>query len=117
MAFPSYANLLSDGRQEGQDQDVERSPFDDGMVRQEKRYRSALQTRQVRGWLEQGDYDTFRAWAEQNAHTWFDWRDLGRTATVQARVRDGAGGIVYTSRVGPDGRLQWDFELTLEGLF
>jgi len=114
VTFPAYANLLADGRGQGRDRDTERSPFDDGLVRQEKRFRSALLTRRVRGWLDDADRDRFEAWAEESAHTWFDWRDLGQTATRTMRVRDGAGGIRYTSRVR-DGRLTWDFELELEG--
>ena len=113
-AFPSYAKLLADGRQRGRDNDVERSPFDDGLIRQEKRFASALATRRVRGWVEADDYERFEAWMEANAHAWFDWRDLGATATRQARVRDGAGGVRYTSRVR-GGRLTWDFDFQLEG--
>lgn len=114
MSFPAYANLLADGRGHGRDRDTDRSPFDDSLVRQEKRFRSALKTRRVRGWLENDDRDRFEEWAEESAHTWFDWRDLGASEIRQMRVRDGAGGIQYTSRAR-GGRLTWDFELTLEG--
>lgn len=113
--FPSYAFVTADGYALGRDQDVERTPYDDGLIAQEKRFAGALRTRDVRGWLgSDADLRRFEAWAEANAHTWFDWRDTEDGVTRRVRVRGGAGGIRYAARVR-DGIRQWDFELTLEG--
>ena len=114
-AFPAYANVTADGYRLGRDSDVERSEFDDGLIRQEKRFAGALRTRGVRGWLASDeDQVRFAAWAEANAHAWFDWRDSEDGTVRQARVRGGAAGIDSTARVR-DGVRTWDFELTLEG--
>lgn len=115
MTWPAYANVVADGTRLGQDDDVERTELDDGFVRQERRYRSAQNTRQVRGWLKSdANLVSFRTWAKANAHTWFDWTDTEDGTERQVRVRGGAGAIRYTARVR-DGIRTWDFELTLEG--
>ena len=93
----------------GQDTDVERTPFDDGMVRQEKRYTAAL--------LESdADLVRFRTWARQHAHTWFAWQDPEDGTVRNARVRGGAGGIAYTARVTGDQRRMWELSYELEGM-
>ena len=111
--FPSYVKLLADGRTEGRDQDVERTQFESGMVRQEKRYRSALRTREISGWIEDSDKAAFDRWAADASHLWFNWKDLGSSETRQARVREGDGGIRRTS-LTRDGVLTWDIQFTLE---
>lgn len=114
-AWPDYAYVEADGYGLGRDNDVERSEFDDGLIRQEKRFSAALRTRELRGWLaSDADLVRFEAWAEGNAHSWFDWRDTEDGTLRRARVRGGAGGIRYAARVR-DGVRTWDFELTLEG--
>lgn len=115
-AWPEYAYVEANGYRLGQDNDVERTPFDDGFVRQELRYRGAQNTRELRGWLaSDADLARFRAWARASAHAWFDWTDTEDGTERQVRVRGGAGGIRYTARVR-DGVRTWDFQLTLEGL-
>ena len=114
-AWPDYAYVAAEGYGIGQANDVERTPLDDGFVAQELRYRGAMRTRQVRGWLgSDADQARFEAWASANAHTWFDYTDTEDRMVRQVRVRGGAGGIRYTARVR-DGQRTWDFELTLEG--
>lgn len=114
-AFPSYANVEADGYALGRDADVERTEYDDGLIVQEKRFASALRTRDLRGWLaSDADQVRFEEWAEANAHTWFDYRDAEDGVSRRVRVRGGAGGIRYAARVR-DGARTWDFELTLEG--
>ena len=115
-AWPDYALVEADGYELARDIDVERTEFDDGLVRQELRFRGALEQRRMRGFLaSDGDLVRFRAWARANAHVFFDWADTEDGMTRQVRVRDGAGGIRYTARVR-DGTRTWDFELTLEGV-
>ena len=116
MAWPAYAQILGDGYGLGRDTDVERTAFDDGLVDQEKRFTSALRTRQVRGWLKSdADLVTFKTWAASDAHTWFAWTDPEDGTAREVRVRGGQGGISYAARVR-GGRRTWDFALELEGL-
>ena len=115
MTWPPYANVAADGYGLGQDADVERTRFDDGAVRQGKRTTRALDLRRAQGWLaSDADLVRFRAWARENAHLWFDWRDTEDGAIRRVRVRGGAGAIRYTARVRA-GKRTWDFELELEG--
>ncbi len=115
MAWPAYARILGDGYGLGRDTDVERTTFDDGLIDQEKRFTSALRTRQVRGFLESdADLVTFKTWAASEAHMWFAWTDTENGKACQVRVRGGQGGISYNARVR-GGRRTWDFTLELEG--
>ncbi len=113
--WPAHARILADGYALAQDPDVRRTAFDDGMIRQEKRYRSALEVRRIVAWLAtDADLAQFRAWARASAHTWFAWTDEAGVAR-RVRVRGGAGGISYTARIGPDRRRSWEAALELEG--
>ena len=115
MAFPDYADIIAGGYGLGRDPDVERTNFEDGFIVQEKRFTSALRTRQVRGLL-QSDADLlrFKAWAETEAHTWFAWTDTEDGVSRQVRVRGGQGGISYVARTVRN-RRRWEISLVLEG--
>ena len=114
-AWPAYALVEADGYGLASGIDVERSEFDDGLVRQERRFHGALAARRVRGFLaSDADLVRFRTWAADHAHTWFDWTDPEDRRPRRVRVLDGAGGIEYTARVRAAVRT-WDFDLTLEG--
>ena len=117
MAWPSYASIVAGGYGIGQDNDVERTPLDDGASRQEKRYRGAMKTRQVTGLLDSdADLVRFRAWADDDAHTWFAFTDTEDGTSRQGRVRGGAGGIRYRARASQAGMRRWEFTLELEGM-
>ena len=114
--WPSYAAVEADGYAVRDDTDVERTPFDDGLVRQERRYASALTALAITALLANDtDYRRFRAWAGDCAHRWFAWTAPESGQVHQARVRGGTGGIDYTARIGGDGRRSWEATLTLEG--
>ncbi len=103
---------------------VERTEFDDGSVRQARRFTAAPVRRQIRAWLtgsgEDGvtrdpdaDLARFRAWAAENAHRAFTFPDetgIGR----EMRVVGGDGGISYEARVSPAGRRIWVMEMEME---
>ena len=115
MSWPSYAEILAPGFRPGQDEDVERTPFDDGLVRQEKRYRAALGTLEVTALVAADDLDRFRTWARERAHRWFDIPTPLAEGTVSVRVRDGGGGIGYRLHREAPGRVIWAATMTLEG--
>lgn len=115
MSWPSYAEILAPGIGLGQDEDVERTPFDDGMIRQEKRYAAAMGAVDVSALIDAVNLSDFRQWAKGNAHAWFDVDLPHLAATAQARVRDGAGGIRYRLHQERRGKALWRADLTLEG--
>ncbi|MDE0392824.1 MAG: hypothetical protein OXI57_12235 [Rhodospirillales bacterium] len=117
LVWPSYAAVEADGYAVSDDTDVQRTPFDDGLVRQERRYSSALTALSITALLANDtDYRRFRAWAGDCAHRWFAWTAPESGQVHQVRVRGGAGGIDYTARIGPDGRRSWEATLDLEGV-
>ena len=117
LVWPSYASVEADGYTVADDNDVFRSPFDDGLIRQERRYASALTALSITVLIaNDGDYRRFRAWAADYAHRWFAWTAPESGGVHQARVRGGAGGIEYTARVGGDGRRTWEAALVIEGV-
>ena len=109
--------MRADGYGLVQDPDVERTQFDDGMVRQAKRWSAALEVRSVTALLgSDDDLVRFRAWARDYAHTWFAWIDPEDGAIRNVRVRGGAGGIRYTARVTGERRRTWELSCALEGM-
>ena len=114
-AWPDYAHVRADGYAAVQDSDVARTPFDDGLVRQEKRYSAALSVRRITAHLDDdAAYLRFRDWAREHAHRWFAWTDPEDGITREVRVRAGAGGISVRARVRGN-RRAWEAGLELEG--
>ncbi len=117
LVWPDYVAVEADGYGVADDPNVARTPFDDGFVRQERRFASALTALRLTVLIaDDDDYARFRAWAADCAHQWFAWTAPETGALHQARVRGGAGGIDYIARVGGDGRRSWEAALTLEGV-
>ncbi len=117
LVWPDYVAVEAEGYAVADDAHVERSPFDDGLVRQERRYASALTALGVTALIaSDDDYGRFRAWARDCAHRWFAWTAPETGVQHRVRVRGGAGGIAYTARIGGDGRRAWEATLTLEGV-
>ena len=115
VAWPSYARVEAGGYGLSQDPDVARTPFDDGLVRQERRYTAAFTVREVTAHLvDDADLVRFRAWVGANAHTWFTWTDPEDGTSREVRVRGGAGGVAYTAHTAA-GRRRWEARLELEG--
>ncbi len=114
-AWPDYARIAADGYGAGQDGDIARTPFADGLVRQEKRFTAALSVRLITAYLADDDaYVRFRTWATEDAHRWFAWADPEDGLAREVRVRGGAGGIQYRARVR-GGRRSWELTCELEG--
>ena len=114
LVWPEFVAVEADGYTVADDNDVDRSPFDDGLMRQERRYASALSALSITVLIaNDGDYRRFRAWAGGCAHRWFAWTAPESGSVHQVRVRGGAGGIEYTARVGGDGRRTWEAALVI----
>ena len=116
LVWPDYVAVEAEGYAVADDSNVARTPFDDGFIRQERRFASALTALGLTVLIaNDDDYARFRAWAGDCAHRWFAWTAPESGALHQVRVRGGAGGIEYTARIGGDGRRSWEATLTLEG--
>ena len=114
-AWPEYAPAAADGYGAGQDGDVARAPFADGLARQEKRFTAALSVRRLTAYLADDDaYARFRAWAAEDARRWFAWADPEDGLAREVRVRGGAGGIQYQA-LGAGSRRRWVLTCELEG--
>ena len=117
LVWPDYVAVEADGYAVADDSNVARTPFDDGFVRQERRFASALTALDLTVLIaSDDDYARFRAWARDCAHRWFAWTAPETGTLHRVRVRGGAGAIEYTARIGGDGRRTWEATLTLEGV-
>ena len=117
LVWPDYVAVEADGYAVADDNDVERTAFDDGLIRQERRYASALTSLSITVLMaNDADYRRFRAWAGDCAHRWFAWTAPESGTVHRVRVRGGTGGIEYAARIGGDARRSWEATLTLEGV-
>ena len=97
------------------DEDADRTPFDDGMIRQERKYDSALNAVRIVALIDDANLAAFRQWARGFAHAWFDFPTPLATGTIRARVRGGAGAIGYQTARSGAGRIRWEASLVIEG--
>ena len=112
--WPDYAAIEADGLTVRAESDVERTPYDDGSVRQAKRFSSVLVGHAITVLLDDdGAYNLFRGWAAANAAAFFEFPRSDDGSTAMARVRGGAGGIEYTARVSGLKR-RWEAQMTIE---
>ena len=117
LVWPDYVAVEADGYGVADDNNVDRTPFDDGLIRQERRFASAMTALDLSVLIASDeDYRRFRVWSASCAHRWFSWTAPETGTLHQVRVRGSAGGIEYTARVGRDGRRPWQATLTLEGV-
>ena len=115
-AWPeAIAPMAAEGYELGAANDVQRTQFDDGAVRQAVVYTAAGLERRVTAEIADADLAAWQAWVRASAHTWFDFRDPHDGAVRRARVRGGAGGIALVqARRGP-GTPAWRASMTIEG--
>lgn len=117
MSWPAYALTEADDYAVRDGNDVSRTQFEDGAVRQSREHTEAFTARAIRVHLkDDADYASFRAWARANAHAWFAWTDPDDGVRRRVRVRGGAGGIEYRARARA-GRRSWTARCALEGLW
>ena len=117
LVWPSYAAVEADGYGVTDDSDVDRTPFDDGLIRQERRYASALSALSITALLAN---DARLCGASAPGPPGAPTAGLPgprrkAAAFHQVRVRGGSGGIEYTARIGGDGRRTWEAALTDRG--
>jgi len=105
---------------------TERTTFDDGSVRQVRRFSRARARRRIVAWLTGStenaiartadeDLARFRAWAAACAHRRFAFPDE-TGSTIDVRVIGGEAGLLYSAQVSPAAARIWRIETELETL-
>ncbi len=112
--WPFEARIDAEAFEIGRAEDVLRTPFEDGTVRQARRGRG-LRTWDILAHLDSdAALERFSGWADAHAHRWFAFPDPLGPGSLRVRVRGGAGGITARARVA-GGQRRWELRLTLEG--
>ena len=114
-SWPDYAKIQAPDLGLGAPNDVGRTNFDDGAVRQGKIYTQPGLRRSLTALIDEGRLADFRTWAGSWAHRYFDFNDPHDGATRQARVENGIAGIAYRQIATRAGESRWEITLTLEG--
>ena len=89
------AEIIIDGATIAHDENVLRTEFESGLVAQKRTTSKAMFVRTVTIRVLHSNYVEFRAWLEDHAHTWFNFRDafVGDDLLHDVRVRGGAGAV------------------------
>ena len=113
--WPDYARIVAPGYGLGVANDVERTPWDDGYVRQARIYTETQDRREVRAIVPSANVVTFRTWLKANAHAFFAWTDPQDGTSRQARVVGGYGGVSLIQTAVAGSAPIWEARFTLEG--
>ena len=107
-----------DGYTAGSAPDVERTPFEDGAVRQEETADSPMDNRSFRISVKQSNLVAFRAWLAANGAGWFNFRDFEDATVRERRIVGGRAAVQLRGVDGEylDGELFWRAEVQLEAL-
>ena len=100
----------------GADPDVERTQFDDGLVRQETNRTLPLELRSFRIIVKESNIAGFRAWLRANGNALFDFKNFETAAVVEAKIRGGYGSVQLTGVEGErlDGERIVEAQIELE---
>lgn len=113
MAFPAYAKILFEGYEKDRASAVERTTFDDGMVKQLKTKSRVLVSRAITIRLySHADYVAFIAWFQNDINGGADWFDL-------VDPEDGVTRLVrFVNKLDKErallGNSLWDIRATIE---
>ena len=120
MSWPEYAHILAGDVEISSAETVQRTPLEDGRVRQRLVAPGAPRRRTIRAYVESdARREEFEIWAAIRSHVPFP-RPLGIEGGIgggtpgQVVVVGGAGGVRYRAVIAGDGTRQWDIELELE---
>ena len=113
--WPDYAQIVAPGYELGTDNDVERTPFDDGEIRQARIYTQARRTRRLTALIPADRLAEFREWAAAWAYRFFLWTDPDDRVARRARVVGGVAGITYRQEAQTNGPAEWRASMVLEG--
>ena len=118
-------NIEMDGYVLAPDDNVRRTSFEDGFVRQARTNSNPREAKRFRIFLKESNLVAFKAWAKTYAHTWFNFQapdDIlteGDMTTKEYRVRGGYAGLATLTRLDGrrlDGEYVWEnTNVELEG--
>lgn len=112
-SWPEYAAIVAPGDAVAAANDVERTEWDDGHVRQAKVFTAEAAIREVSALVPHANLPAFRTWLSAHAHAYFDVTDVdGRT--VKMRVIGGAGGVVLRQLNRAGAAPMWEARCRLE---
>ena len=114
-AFPHNIATISGELELGAPNDVQRTQFDDGAVRQALAFTRRGLERRVAAEIAAADLADFQTWARASAHAWFDFTDPHDGTVRRARVQGGAGGIALRQVARATGAPAWRASMTIEG--
>lgn len=113
-AFPAALKLLRDGFGKEPESVVNRTPFDDGMVKQAKTKTRALVGRNVVYHADsKADFEAFETFVNVTTNggaDWFDWTDPLDSVVKLARIPGG----VYQGRPLNGGLTRWEISMRIE---
>ena len=92
------------GSERGADSDVERTPFEDGSVRQSTLVSRSYELRRFSVAVKLTKQQAFEAWLRANSNATFNFRDWSDKVIRDVRLRGGRGTVVLRA-VGGDERL------------
>ena len=73
----------------GSGPDVDRTPFEDGAIRQEEIADSPMDNRNFRIKVKESNLTAFRTWLKNNGASWFNFRDFEDGTTRERRIVGG----------------------------
>ena len=116
--WPTYARILWDGFSVTPDNDVHRTEFDDGTVRQAKSLSRVLRVRAFDFQVKASDKAAFNTWLEDNTATSFGFWDTDDEMQRTVKIRGGQGNVPMVadgSGARYDGERFWRGHVELEG--
>lgn len=111
--WPAYAAIVAPGDALAAANDVERTEWDDGHVRQAKVFTADRDLRQVTALVPYANLAAFRTWLRTYAHAYFDVTDVDGS-TVKMRVVGGAGAVAWSQVNRAGAPPMWEVRCQLE---
>ena len=116
----SLVDIQWEDYETGPDPDVDRTPFEDGAVRQATTVSRPLESRQFNVIVKHSNKAAFDTWTRTNSNKWFNFRDVTDKAVRDCRLRGGRGS--FKLRAAPDtrryqGDRYWTGTVEIEGFW
>ena len=100
----------------GADDDVHRSRFDDGFVKQARTVTQSMEIREFQVIVKNSNVEDFRDWLQENANKLFNFQDFEDDTSRECKIRGGYGSVnlVGVNNQRRDGERYMQGTITLE---